>query len=89
MVLRRQERRLINGLRLLVADRLRSHVEDAGFGVIDPDDDVGGHTVNFDEGSFGPALADSECQKPQTRMKMRLRYKSSSTHHQIRMIPPV
>ena len=48
-VLRRQDRRFVDRLRLRVAGRLRLHVEDAGFLVIDPDDHVRRHTVHFNE----------------------------------------
>ena len=50
-VLRRQNRRFVDGLWLGVTDRLRLNVEDAGFLVIDPDDDVRRHNVHFNEGS--------------------------------------
>ena len=59
-VLRGQDRRFVDWLRLHVADRLRLDVEDASFLVIDPDDHMRGHNVIFDEHAFGPASASEQ-----------------------------
>ena len=55
-VLRGQDRRFIACLWLYVADDLRLNVEDTGFLVIDPNDQVPRHKMIFDKRSFGPAL---------------------------------
>ena len=50
-VLRRQDRRVIDGLWLHVAGRLRLNVEDASFLMIDPDDHMRRHNMHFNERS--------------------------------------